>query len=156
MGWHQFKDGILCLKQVTGRNQHEIECYIVAVIADGTKEEVVTAIQYLMEFHYLAQSPTPNSDMCQQMLESLKAFHMYKHAIMDEKGRINKAGAPMGHWEIPKLELFQSVVPNIMANGAAIQYTADITEHLHVTEIKKPAHSGNNQNYDTQIVHALD
>lgn len=90
-----------------------------------------------MEFCYLAQSPTPNSNTCQQMLESLKAFHMYKHAIMDEKGRVNKAGAPMGHWEIPKLELFQSVVPNIMANGAAIQYTADIMEHLHVTEIKK-------------------
>lgn len=44
VGRRQFKDGISCLKQVTGHDQREIKCYIVAVIADGTKEEVVTAI----------------------------------------------------------------------------------------------------------------
>lgn len=48
------------------------------------------------------------------------------------------------------------MVLNIFANGAAAQYTADITEHVHVMEIKQPAWSGNNQNYDMQIVCALD
>ena len=48
------------------------------------------------------------------------------------------------------------MVPNITANGAAAQYSADITEHCHITEVKDPARSGNNQNYDQQIACALD
>ena len=50
----------------------------------------------------------------------------------------------------------QSVVPNIRANGVAFQYSADATEHAHITEIKNPARSGNNQNYETQICRDLD
>jgi len=37
-----------------------------------------------------------------------------------------------------------------------MQWTADVTEHAHVTEIKQPAHSGNNQDYYTQIARHLD
>ena len=33
---------------------------------------------------------------------------------------------------------------------------ADVTEHVHVTEIKQPAHSGNNQDYYSQITWHLD
>jgi len=32
-----------------------------------------------------------------------------------------------------------------------MQWMADVTEHAHVTEIKQPARSGNNQDYYTQI-----
>ena len=37
-----------------------------------------------------------------------------------------------------------------------MQWSADITEHAHVEEIKLPAHAGNNQNYYSQITHHLD
>ena len=37
-----------------------------------------------------------------------------------------------------------------------MQWTADITEHAHVTEIKQPARAGNNQDYYEQIVQHLD
>ena len=37
-----------------------------------------------------------------------------------------------------------------------IQWTADVTEHAHVTEIKQPARSGNNQDYYSQIARHLD
>ncbi|KIJ10239.1 hypothetical protein PAXINDRAFT_16741 [Paxillus involutus ATCC 200175] len=37
-----------------------------------------------------------------------------------------------------------------------MQWTADITEHAHVEEIKIPACSGNNQNYYSQISRHLD
>ena len=66
---------------------------------------------------------------------------------MAAKGRVGKGGKPLNHWNITKLELLQGVVPNIIANGVPSQYSADITEHAHVTEIKKPARSGNNHNY---------
>ena len=37
-----------------------------------------------------------------------------------------------------------------------MQWSADITEHTHVQEIKVPAHAGNNQNYYSQIARHLD
>ena len=43
--------------------------------------------------------------------------------------------------------MMQSVVPNIQANGTDPQYTANVTEHTHITEIKNPAQAVNNQCY---------
>jgi hypothetical protein len=63
---------------------------------------------------------------------------------------------PIDNWYIPKLEFFQSVVPNIRENGVAIQWSADITEHAHITAIKDPARSGNNRGYESQICRYLD
>ena len=37
-----------------------------------------------------------------------------------------------------------------------MQWSADITEHAHIEEIKLPVHTGNNQNYYSQIMHHLD
>jgi len=37
-----------------------------------------------------------------------------------------------------------------------MQWTADVTEHAHVTEIKQPARSGKNQDYYAQIAQHLD
>ena len=36
-----------------------------------------------------------------------------------------------------------------------MQWSADVTEHAHVTEIKHPTHSGNNQDYYAQIARHL-
>ena len=36
-----------------------------------------------------------------------------------------------------------------------MQWSADVTEHAHVQEIKVPAHASNNQNYYEQIAHYL-
>ena len=37
-----------------------------------------------------------------------------------------------------------------------MQWSADVTEHAHIKEIKVPARSGNNQNYYSQIAQHLD
>ena len=37
-----------------------------------------------------------------------------------------------------------------------MQWSANVTEHAHVDEIKVPVHSGNNQNYYSQIACHLD
>ena len=50
-----------------------------------------------------------------------------------------------------KLKLMHHVMPSIRASGAPMQWSADVMEHAHVTEIKNPAHAGNNQNYYAQI-----
>jgi hypothetical protein len=60
------------------------------------------------------------------------------------------------NWYILKLEFLQSVIPNIRQNGAAIQWSADATKRPHITEIKNPSDSGNNQHYESQICRYLD
>ena len=67
-----------------------------------------------------------------------------------------QAGARKDSWGIPKLELLQSVIPSIQLSGAIMQWSADITEHPHIQEIKILACTGNNQNYYSQIVCYLD
>jgi hypothetical protein len=52
--------------------------------------------------------------------------------------------------------LLQSVVSNIRNNGVAIQWSANVTERAHITEIKIPADMVNNQNYEKQICCYLD
>ncbi|KAG2337498.1 hypothetical protein BDR05DRAFT_843419, partial [Suillus weaverae] len=47
--WH-FKDGISHLKQVTGRVQQDLQCYIVALIADAAPPGIVMAVWALMDF----------------------------------------------------------------------------------------------------------
>jgi hypothetical protein len=49
----------------------------------------------------------------------------------------------------------QSVVTNIKANGATINWTADHTKHAHIEVVKDPARSSNNQKYEEQICHNL-
>jgi hypothetical protein len=103
-----------------------------------------------MDFCYLAQAPEITEDGCCKIELALKEFH-------DHKDAITLAGAWQGkknitkNWDIPKLEFLQSVVPNICDNGVTIQWSADTMEHAHITEIKNPSDSSNNQQYESQI-----
>ncbi|KAJ7681614.1 hypothetical protein B0H17DRAFT_1138364 [Mycena rosella] len=56
----------------------------------------------------------------------------------------------------PQLEFLQSVVSSIRANGVPLQWSADITEHSHITFIKEPVSHTNNQRYEPQICRYLD
>ncbi|KAF8546317.1 hypothetical protein OG21DRAFT_1427336, partial [Imleria badia] len=115
----------------------------------------LVAISALLDFRYLAQMPCFDNNALTRVEAALQRFHNHKSAIITAGGRQGSNG-PLKHWEIPKLELLQHVVPSICASGAVMQWTADVTEHAHVTEIKQPAHSGNNQDYYIQIAQHLD
>ncbi|KAL4063492.1 hypothetical protein V8B97DRAFT_1876507, partial [Scleroderma yunnanense] len=98
---------------------------------------------------YLAQAPSFIDHSLTNLAKLLQEFH-------DHKDTIVCAGAWKDSWVIPKLELLQSVIPSIHLSGSVIQWSADITEHAHVQEIKVLAHAGNNQNYYSQIAHYFD
>ncbi|KAG6907019.1 hypothetical protein DXG01_010888 [Tephrocybe rancida] len=153
--YRHFKEGISKIKQVTGREHRDIQRYIVGVISGQAPRPFVVAIRALNDFRYLAQSPVIDDDMCNMLLEALKEFHDHKDAIMASGARLGKRKKNKA-WGIPKLEFLQSVVPSIRANGVASQWSADATEHAHITEVKTPARSTNNQNYEPQIVRHLD
>ena len=93
-----------------------------------------------MDFRYLAQMHSFNEHALQQLDTALQSFHTHK-------GSIITAGGCSEHFHIPKLELLQHVVPSIRDLGAVMQWSADITEHAHVTKVKNPECAGNNQNH---------
>ncbi|KAG1800626.1 hypothetical protein EV424DRAFT_1545652 [Suillus variegatus] len=87
---------------------------------------------------------------------ALEEFHHNKDAIIEGGFRRGQRGGVIENWYIPKLELMQSIVPSIRNTGVPLQWTANTTEHAHITEIKDPARSSNNNNYDPQICRHLD
>jgi len=140
---------------VTGHEHHDAEWYMVAVNAGAVPNDFLIAIRAMMDFQYLAQAPVIDDDDCNNIKKALCEFHEHKDAILEAKARVGAHNKPIDNWWIPKLEMLQSVVANIRANGAAFQWSMDITEHAHITEIKKPARAGNGLDYDSQICHTL-
>ncbi|KAG2030953.1 hypothetical protein BDR03DRAFT_986755 [Suillus americanus] len=86
---------------------------------------------------------------------ALLAFHENKDIIMTLGARMG-AKKPIDNWFTPKLEFLQSITSGTRNMGALIQWSADATEHVHVSEIKDPACHTNNNDYDPQICQHLD
>ncbi|KAJ3847452.1 hypothetical protein EV368DRAFT_51159, partial [Lentinula lateritia] len=116
----------------------------------------VTALRALLDFRYSGQAQRFSQTSSLRVQTALKEFHESKSVILELKARVNPKGKPIDHWEIPKLEFMQSVEPSIRASGPIMQWTADITEHAHITLVKDPARSGNNHDFEIQICRSLD
>ncbi|KAI6014890.1 hypothetical protein BKA83DRAFT_4129616 [Pisolithus microcarpus] len=154
---HQFKSGITKLKQVGGRTQRDVQRYLVIVIAGAAHPDVIAAVRALMEFCYLAQAPAITEEGCEKIAVALTEFHHYKQVIINGGLRQgDQSGSILEHWEIPKLELLQSIVPSISQVGSVLQWSADTTEHTHIEVVKDPASRTNNKDYSSQICRHLD
>ncbi|KAJ6571013.1 hypothetical protein DFH09DRAFT_1246876 [Mycena vulgaris] len=156
-GMRHFKEGVSRAKQVTGREHRDMQRYLVALIAgsENIPRELLVAVRALQDFRYHGQAPKIDESVLNKMDAALKTFHENKHAILEAGVRRGKNG-PIDNWWIPKLEFMQSVVASIRANGVPLQWSADITEHAHITLIKDPASHSNNQNHEQQICRYLD
>ena len=56
VGFRHFKAGISSLKQVTGQDHHDVQRYIIPIIADAIPKEFTLCIRALADFRYLAQA----------------------------------------------------------------------------------------------------
>ena len=87
--------------------------------------------------------------------DALKEFHDHKDSIISAGVQTEKGSRIIDNWHIHKLEFLQSVTTSIRNNGVPIQWSADHTEHCHITEVKDPSRSGNGQDYESQICRYL-
>ncbi|KAG1859222.1 hypothetical protein F4604DRAFT_1684696 [Suillus subluteus] len=148
--------GISKLKQVTGHCHRDVQWSIIAVSVDAAPPGVVVAVCALMHFRYLVQSLCIDDKDLGRITATLDEFHVNKHTIIAAGIRQGKGGKAINNWHIPKLELMQSIIPSIRNSGVIAQWSVDVTEHAHITEVKDPARSSNNNNYDPQICRYLD
>lgn len=92
-----------------------------------------------MEFRYFAQAPVIDDKDCARIIEALKEFHNHKHYILAANAQVGAKGTLINHFNIPKLELLQSVAPQIKLNGVPLQWSANVTENMHIHLVKTPA-----------------
>ncbi|KAJ7205310.1 hypothetical protein GGX14DRAFT_569060 [Mycena pura] len=151
VGHRHFKEGVTRLKQLGGREHRELQRCFISMIADAVPQPVVRALAALMDFRFFTQSPQFDEATFSRMDGFLMEFHELKQSIIDAGGR------EQSHFNIPKLEFYHGIVPSIRWAGAPMQYTADMTEKAHSTQIKIPARNEtNHRDYDPQIVRHLD
>ena len=100
-----FKDDISKLKQVTGHVHHDIQCYIIGIIASTAPPQFVTAIHTLMDFWYQVQAYCIDEDDLCLISSVLDTFHVHKQSILDCEAHCGKGGRIINNWYIPKLEL---------------------------------------------------
>ncbi|KAG1861537.1 hypothetical protein DFJ58DRAFT_657398, partial [Suillus subalutaceus] len=110
----------------------------------------------LMDFHYLIQSSRIDDHNIKCISTALAKFHANKHSITAAGLHRRKGNKPIHNWYIPKIKLLQNIAPSICNTSVNMQWSADAMEHAHITEIKNPACSSNNNNYDSQICCYLD
>ena len=144
------------MKQVTGHENHDVQGYIVGVVTGAVPQDFLIAIGSAMDLQYHCQATELDDNNCDNILAALQEFHQHKFVIMDAAAQVGKGGWLINSGYILKLELPQSVVPNIQANSTTIQILASNMEHAHYTKIKNPAQTGNNQQYEAQICCNLD
>jgi len=154
-GYRHFGEGVTSLKQISGRDHRNIQRTIVAIIAGVTPPSFVSAIRALVDFIYQVQAPTFTNTSIRGFVEALQEFHDMKAVILETGARSGKRG-PMTHFNIPKLELLQHYSRSIASLGSPMQWTADITEHLHVVHCKNPFRATNHRNFEEQCVQILD
>ena len=156
VGFRHFPEGISMLKQVTGKTQRDIQSSLITSIAGAVSHQFLIVLRALMDIRYSGNSGRFSDNSSARIQLALDGFHDHKHEVMKVGARVNTKGEPIKNWHIPKLEFMQSIVPSIAASGPVSQWSADVTEHAHITLVKEPARAGNNKDYERQIVRHLD
>ena len=70
------------MKQVTGRDHQDIQCYLVATIADCVPKDFLIAICALADFQYLSQACEISDEVCTRIDDALQEFHDHKDVII--------------------------------------------------------------------------
>ncbi|KAG2131052.1 hypothetical protein DEU56DRAFT_914586 [Suillus clintonianus] len=133
-----------------------MERSIIAISADAAPTGAAVAVHALMHFHYLVKSLHIDDKDLGRITATLDKFHANKHAIIAAglcQGKIYKV---IDNWQIPKLELMQNITCSIRNSGVIAQWSADVTEHVHITEVKDPVRSSNNNNYNPLWVRKIE
>ncbi|KAG1855604.1 hypothetical protein F4604DRAFT_2042398 [Suillus subluteus] len=128
VGVRHFMSGVSHVKQMTGREHHDIQHTIVPTMWGTVSPKFIRAVCAMIDFIYLAQNLVHTEASLKAMSTALSDFHDHKQTILDAED----------NFFIPKLELMQSFTRAILHVGSLIQYSADVSECLLITHCKHP------------------
>ena len=116
-------------------------------------DHALVAIQIIVEFIFLGQSLLFYNEHIFSLWVALPEFH--KPAIQGAGGHIGKNGT-IDHWNIPKLELMNSIANSTILMGVPYQWTSNSTKQCHIMHVKIPYHSTNHRNFHKQCCQFID
>jgi hypothetical protein len=156
IGFCHFSSGITHVKQMTGREHCDIQRSIVAVIAGAVPPHFLCAIHTIVDFIYQVQLPMLTETSISWFVDALWEFHDEKDAIIEAGACMGTKGNAIEHFNIPKLEIWHHFAHSTRAMGAPVQWSADVMEQLHITEVKLTFGSTNHCNFEEQCARILD
>lgn len=155
LGVRHWASGVSKLKQVTGREHRELEKVIIAAINGAVHPDVMRALRAIVDFIFQSQNIVFYGETFHALDEALREFHHFKSSIITAGGRRGKKGV-INHFQIPKLEMLQTVTRTARLLGAPYQWTSDTTERCHITHVKTPYRMSNKRNFHEQCVRYMD
>lgn len=137
VSFRHFASGVSQQPPMSGQDYRDLERQLVAILdgAGAASDDFIYAIRAMVEFIYRAQDPVHTDSSVAEMEQALADFHSRKQSIINIGARTGTNGT-IHHFNIPKMERMASFARQTKANGALIQYTADISERLLITHCK--------------------
>ncbi|KAI0074295.1 hypothetical protein K474DRAFT_1601721 [Panus rudis PR-1116 ss-1] len=138
-GLRYFKKGISGVSQWTGAEHKEMQKVIVGLLAAAVSEEVMAAVQALVDFIYYAQFHVHTDITLGRLCEALETFHANK-AVFERLGIRD-------HFNIPKLHAILHYLEFIRQRGCLDGFNTELSERLHIDFAKEAYRAGNHHDY---------
>jgi hypothetical protein len=136
VGSRHFSNSVSHVKQMTGREHCDIQRSIIAVIAGAVHPCFLRTIHAMIDFIYQVQLPFLSESAIASFADSLQEFHEEKMAITEAGACEGSKGSTISHFNIPKLEIWNHLTQSMRMMGAPFQWTTNVTERLHTTQVK--------------------
>ncbi|KDN34370.1 hypothetical protein RSAG8_12536, partial [Rhizoctonia solani AG-8 WAC10335] len=145
-GLRHFKNGISTVSQWTGRELKEMVKVLLPVLSDADPR-VVRAARALMDFMYLAHSPSLTDDDLDAMEDALRTFHDHKDVFQ----ALGAVTTDKGFHGIPKVHMISHYVHLIRQLGTPDGYNTETSERLHIDFAKMGYCASNKINATKQM-----
>jgi hypothetical protein len=157
VGVRHFSKGLRNLSQWTGREDRELQRFLVAVIAGAPKvdSKSMRCFRAFHDFLYLAQYRSHSADTVRYLGRALSEFHVHKNIFLQNRARYSKK-SNLNHFRIPKIAAMHAYVYHIPQMGSSPQFSTEISETLHQTMAKKAYRLSNRRAFEVQMCRYLD
>lgn len=144
-GVRHFKKGISALSQVSERKH--MARILLACLAGKIPKKVTVAFRAILDFIYLAQYSTHDTETLAYMQTALDTFHKNKRVLV-------KLGI-REHLNIPKFHSLHHYIESIELLGATDNYNTEAFERLHIDFAKKGWRASNHRDARPQMARWL-
>lgn len=153
VGCRHFSNGISHLSQWSGREDRELQRYLVAAIAGAPRLDPnsLFCLRRLHDFIYIAQYRTHSTKTLRILDEALKDFHRYKACFIRNGARRGASKVVMRHFRIPKLAGLHMFSYHIPRMGSSMQFSTEIIETSHIHAAKLAFKATNRKNFVAQM-----
>lgn len=123
--------------------------HILPVIDGAVPAGFASLVRCHLDYHYLSQKTELSEDELDKILSLIQEFHNGKQIVLEKKFRKTL------QWMIPKLASQHEIVPTIIALGALLGVSTDISEHEHIQMVKEPFRHTNHRDFYKQMINFL-